>query len=261
MRLLVTGSQGFIGSHLTLMGAIPIKNNILDFEGLKQEIREKSEGQAFTLIHAAALTDVDSCEKDKKLAWDTNVIGTSNVMGAIPSTGRVVLLSTCQVFSGNRYFPYSEIHSPSPVNFYGQTKFAAEAVSAIFRIPSLVVRLGVVYDGNRMQKVIMSDEAVPSFLKRNFAHVDDIVNILIRIADMNFSVFPVFKKLYKVLHIGSPTQNFSYVTFYNLIRDKYKKSPLPKRELYEVRDAERPLRCEMNVSRMRKLIAYQWRSL
>ena len=262
MRLLVTGPDGFVGSHLVHnLGAIPITSDVTDFEALYQEIRDKSEGQHFTLIHTAALTDVEYCEKNRADAFNVNVRGTDNVLASIPKTGKVILLSTCHVFSGKNYFPYSERHDPNACNWYGSTKYGAEALLATYRVPSVAVRLGKLYDGNTLQKILMTDEEVPTFLKRSFIHVGDVVNILGKIAELDFAALPLFKKFYRVLHLGHPTQNYDYATFYNLVRAKHNLAPLPKRTLYEQRDADRPLRAVLDSRKLRGLIAHQFRSL
>lgn len=262
MRLLVTGAEGFVGSHIIHnLGAIPVTSDVTDFEGLYQEVREKSEGQHFTLIHTAALTDVELCEKNRDLAYKVNVRGTDNVLASMPKTGKVILLSSCHVFSGRNFFPYSEKHIPEPCNWYGSTKYGAEAVLATYRVPSVAVRLGRVYDGNWEQRIIMSDDPVPSFLKRNFIHIEDAVNILGRVAQADFNKFPLFKKLYRVLHVGNPDNNFTYSQFYGIVRAKFGKSPLAVRTQYEERETERPMRCALNVKQMQNLFDYSFREI
>lgn len=86
------------------------------------------------ILHMAAKTDVDGCEKDKELgesgdAWRINVQGTANVAEIARETGKkVIYISTDFVFDGEkpRGEDYSEEVQPNPVNWYAQTKFEGE---------------------------------------------------------------------------------------------------------------------------------------
>jgi dTDP-4-dehydrorhamnose reductase len=78
------------------------------------------------VIHAAALGDVDECERNKELAWRVNVVSTAALAQAAEVVNAYVLyLSTDYVFDGERGM-YSEREPPNPVNYYGLTKLMGE---------------------------------------------------------------------------------------------------------------------------------------
>lgn len=78
------------------------------------------------VIHAAALGDVDECERNKELAWRVNVTSTAALAQAAEVVNAYVLyLSTDYVFDGERGM-YGEREPPNPVNYYGLTKLMGE---------------------------------------------------------------------------------------------------------------------------------------
>jgi len=78
------------------------------------------------IIHSAALTDVDRCEREKDLAFRINVEGTRAISGAAERAGsHLVYISTDYVFDGERGM-YSEEDEPHPVSYYGLTKLLGE---------------------------------------------------------------------------------------------------------------------------------------
>jgi len=80
------------------------------------------------VIHCAAYTDVDGCERDPERAWRDNTRAAENVARATAVLGaRLVHLSTDYVFDGSKPTPYVEDDAPAPLNVYGKTKLAAEA--------------------------------------------------------------------------------------------------------------------------------------
>jgi dTDP-4-dehydrorhamnose reductase len=84
------------------------------------------------VLHLAAATDVDRCEKEPEWARRSNALGTENVARACEGTGAVlVYVSTGAVFSGEKAEPYVESDQPAPVNVYAQAKLDGEhAVAA-----------------------------------------------------------------------------------------------------------------------------------
>ena len=80
-----------------------------------------------TVVHLAAMTDVDRCEMEPELATSVNVQGTKNIVDAAREVGaRVIYLSTDYVFDGLKSGEYIEEEPPSPINSYGRTKLQGE---------------------------------------------------------------------------------------------------------------------------------------
>jgi len=78
------------------------------------------------VIHAAALTSVDECERDRERATLVNSLGTRNVAEVCRQLGcRMIYVSTDYVFNGEKGM-YAETDTPSPINHYGSTKLDGE---------------------------------------------------------------------------------------------------------------------------------------
>ncbi|MBI2870211.1 MAG: dTDP-4-dehydrorhamnose reductase [Candidatus Omnitrophica bacterium] len=85
--------------------------------------------QPDVILHAAALADVDYCEREPDLAQRVNVEGTRHVAQAADTLGALlVFISTDYVFDGKGSRPYREDDPTGPVNVYGRTKVQAEGV-------------------------------------------------------------------------------------------------------------------------------------
>lgn len=101
--------------------------------------------RADVVIHLAALTDVDGCERQPDLARSINTDGTRNIAEVAAERGaRVIYVSTDYVFDGTKAGEYSETDRPRPVNVYGTTKLAGEAYVAEGR-DNLIVRTSWVF--------------------------------------------------------------------------------------------------------------------
>lgn len=97
------------------------------------------------IVNTAALTDVDACESNRRLAWQLNVglvetlVGVCRVLGA-----HLVQLSSDYVFDGAAG-PYPEEARPNPVNYYGKSKLAAENVCLAAAASVTIVRTTQIY--------------------------------------------------------------------------------------------------------------------
>ncbi|MCX8189426.1 MAG: dTDP-4-dehydrorhamnose reductase [Nitrososphaeria archaeon] len=160
MNVLVTGASGLLGSKLAAIllskgytvyagyfgnmpvHGVPVKVDVSD---------ENSVCKAFMLskpdvvVHAAALTNVDTCELKKDQAWATNVIGTKNVTKFSKQYNSfLVYVSTDYVFKGDKGL-YCEEDTPEPINYYGYTKFKGEEEVRNVLEEYCIARTSVIY--------------------------------------------------------------------------------------------------------------------
>lgn len=99
-----------------------------------------------TIIHAAAMTDVDGCERDPDAAFRMNALGTLHVAEAAESIGaRLIAISTDFVFDGEKPSPYFEQDAPNPLSVYGESKLAGEQHALRVSSRALVVRTAWLY--------------------------------------------------------------------------------------------------------------------
>lgn len=100
------------------------------------------------IIHAAAWTDVDECEKEPDRAKRINEEGTGNVAGSARELDiPLMYISTDFVFDGDKANPYTENNLPNPVNVYGKSKLEGEKkVTALNKY--IILRTGWMYGKN-----------------------------------------------------------------------------------------------------------------
>lgn len=129
--------------HQTLGGTsknpsiVKMSGDIRDNAQLKKIIEEIKPD---LVIHAAAIGNVDYCEKNQNEAWQVNVGGTQNLIKALrKKTSPVIYLSTNAVFDGKKDI-YGEEDKPHPINFYGKTKYQSEKLVQKSGLPWTIVR-------------------------------------------------------------------------------------------------------------------------
>ena len=154
MRVALTGSDGMLGSDIQrvfnqdvdLINFTLMDFDITDLDATALKIREAAPDY---LIHSAAYTDVDGCEKDPGKALLINGIGTRNVVMACEDIQcPVVYISTDYVFDGTKGSPYSEWDSPNPINQYGVSKLLGEHFVMALTNRFYIVRTSWLYGRN-----------------------------------------------------------------------------------------------------------------
>lgn len=79
------------------------------------------------VIHCAAMTDVDGCERDPDRAFLVNAVGTWNLAcAAAHNDSAMAYVSTDYVFDGEKGSPYTEFDATNPLSAYGASKLAGE---------------------------------------------------------------------------------------------------------------------------------------
>ena len=93
----------------------------------REQLNELFDRREFdTVIHAAGIANVDYAERHVEEGWESNVVGTQNVVDLVRKKNiRLVNLSSNAVFDGRRA-PYREGDPTDPVNQYGRIKVECE---------------------------------------------------------------------------------------------------------------------------------------
>jgi dTDP-4-dehydrorhamnose reductase len=161
MRVAVTGAGGQLGGYLgpalratganfTGLGHQPGPDidfavDIADAAAVTEVIRT---ARPDAVIHAAAWTDVDGCERDSAKADTVNGDGSRNVALAARAAGAYLLaVGTDFVFPGDGGAPYAEDAEPNPVSAYGSSKLAGERAVLETDPGFAVARTAWVYGG------------------------------------------------------------------------------------------------------------------
>jgi NAD dependent epimerase/dehydratase len=160
-KVLVTGSDGFIGSHLVealleegcrvkafvyynsfnswgWLGTLP-RNKLKNIEIFSGDVRDPNGVRTAmkgtdVVFHLAALIGIPFSYHSPDSYIDTNVKGTLNVLQAARDLGteRVVVTSTSEVYGTARYTPIDEKHPLQAQSPYSASKIGADKIAESF---------------------------------------------------------------------------------------------------------------------------------
>lgn len=147
-KTLITGADGMIGSYIDF--GIRTNHRSLDVTNLAEVLKVCNEHKPRLIIHLAAETDVDHCERDATHAYQINAIGTYNMATAAKVVGaKLVYISTSVVFDGTKAEPYVEEDIPAPQTVYGHSKYLGELAVRGILDEYLILRISWVFGGGR----------------------------------------------------------------------------------------------------------------
>ena len=159
-KILITGGAGYIGSHIVEL-LLKKKFEIFVIDNLsrgykkflnkkvsliKTDIKDISRINRIlkryrieTIIHLAALTDVQESEKYKKKYYNNNIIGTEKLFKACKDTSvkNIIYSSSAGVY-GNGKNPVKENSQLKPINYYAFTKLIGEKKLIEFSLNSKI---------------------------------------------------------------------------------------------------------------------------
>ena len=160
-KILVTGADGFIGSHLTEMlvkqgakvkalsyynsfnywGWLEAIDCLNDIEVVSGDVRDPHFCKEITkdidvIFHLAALIAIPYSYVAPDSYVDTNIKGTLNICQAAKENGceRVIHTSTSEVYGTAQYVPIDEKHPLQPQSPYSASKIGADQMAMSFHL-------------------------------------------------------------------------------------------------------------------------------
>jgi dTDP-4-dehydrorhamnose reductase len=164
MKILVTGSNGLLGQKLVTLlqqkenvqliatartaSVQPITTGtfqLLDVTNKASVDSVVNSTKPDVIIHTAAMTQVDDCEIKRDACTLNNVTAVEYLVEACKKNNvHLVHVSTDFIFDGSTG-PLDELAKPSPINFYGESKLAAEQIIQKSNISWSILRTVLVY--------------------------------------------------------------------------------------------------------------------
>ncbi len=213
MKLLITGSNGLTGQAILRVAnhhnsieiiatskqpnrsPYPIKFELLDITRKENLNYLLDLYQPNAVIHTAAISQIDNCEKDKIACHQINYEAVENLAEACASRHIfLVHMSSDFVFEGNSQIPYKTWDKRNPLNYYGECKLKAEDALIESACKHAIVRTALIYDypqnisRNNIFRWIFDSLTDKKSIKlvddqfRTPTYVDDLAESLIQIA-------------------------------------------------------------------------------
>jgi len=253
MRVIVTGAAGFIGGHLAnrLRGDghaafctdIVQKHASIDPWDIREQapvwLRPFSDpswdGLGPTIaVHLAAIASPNVCTQDPKLAWETNVMGTYNVLQWLRGLGvkRVVFMSSAHVYGiSPKYLPTDENHPLAMLDTYTVTKILGEQFCEMFwrnhGLSYCALRLFNGYGQGQDEKYFIGAKIAQArkgeltirggTVTKDWVHVSDVCDAIVRALQSDF-VGPINIGTGVETHLGKIVETIAFHAGHQSIR-------------------------------------------
>ena len=186
---MITGANGFVGRELVeefqgaghtiypiFRGGIASAKNaqycdLSDYNLTRKMLAKIAPN---VIVHSAATSSIEECEKNKLNSWDNNVMSTLNLIRSKEPDVHFVYLSSAEVFDGSLGF-YEESSIRNPVHWYGQTKVASEDIVSGLADIHTIVRLSYQYGYDVKGKNFIHQTLAKMILNQAVYAADDLI--------------------------------------------------------------------------------------
>lgn len=177
MTIAVTGASGLLGSaivqHAQSAGhrVQPIDRALLWNPSARSICDALAARDVSCLVHCAANTNVEECEKDPAAAYRDNALLTETLATvSVRLNVPLVYISSTGVYGGAKSEPYTEFDLPEPTTHHHRSKLLGE--HAVESVNGLILRTGWLFGGridnpknfvaNRVREALKSNGAISS---------------------------------------------------------------------------------------------------
>ena len=145
MKILLTGSTGFVGSRLYKAYPDAIPTPSLRHMTEDQILRIVEESEADVIIHTAAISDIPTCAANEEASYIANVL-LPIYLAKASKDRKLICFSSDQVYSGlNEEGPYTE-DVVKPANIYAAHKIEMENRVLDIQPDAVMLRAEWMYD-------------------------------------------------------------------------------------------------------------------
>jgi nucleoside-diphosphate-sugar epimerase len=214
MKILITGSSGFIGSHLTKAISENLPN--IDLIGVDEkdgfDILNKNDLESLGIfdlvVHLAGRSYVPASYEVPFDLYNTNILGMLNILELCRKFNARMIFLSSYVYGKPEYLPVDESHRTMAFNPYCQSKLICESLCygyyRDFKIPSIIFRPFNVYGAgqkevflipNIFRQLMNSEKKVTlkdSEPKRDFIYVSDVVGAIVSAIKNSAYDFEIF---------------------------------------------------------------------
>ena len=208
MRILVTGINGFTGSHLkpeleahghTVKG---LYSNLTEPEAISTEIA-KLKPEA--VVHLAGISYVG--HGNVREFYEVNLIGTQNLLEALdkhaPDVRSILLTSSANIYGNQVEDDLSEEIIPCPTNDYAVSKLAMEKMAQLWvdRLPLFIVR-PFNYTGIGQKQQFLVPKIIAHFRKQKSTIELGCLDVWREFGDVR-TVVDIYRRLVELCPLGN----------------------------------------------------------
>lgn len=272
MKILIDGAGGLLGKkcaeigqkYFDIIGTYhhnPPKKN---YKTYQLDITKKEDVNKLikkinpdAIIHAAALTNVDECEKNQKKARKINFEGTKYMAKAAEEiNSKFIYVSTDYVFDGKKGL-YKEDDETNPINYYGRSKLLGEKAVKNICSNYAIARTSVLYGWNPDKPNFVTWVMGELKNKKQIKIINDNYNTPTLVDNLAEMIYGLIKEDKKGIYHTSGSERINRYDFTLKIADVFDLdknliNPITSDKMNWV--AERPKDSSLNTKKISKII-------
>ena len=223
MKILITGINGLVGNALfnfysdSNYELLLTSRNLEGLASVSLDITKKKEVDNIidefkpdAVINTAAIADVDLCEEEKEVCWNTNVTAIGYLIDACKRHDtHLIHISTDYIFNGEKDGLYVEEDNPDPLGYYGESKLGGENLLKESSIDYAILRTILVYGKHKKLNIVLKvKNGLESGDQVNL--VDDQIRTLTYVDDLVRACDAVINKRARGVYHISGSEMMSY---------------------------------------------------